>query len=775
MAEDQSQAQPPQNVPIDTRTDVPTDSPADVPAGASAGASLGNEPMSDEISLPNPLVLAAIGLVLLSIVTFLPTLRGEATWLDDVSLTDNPFVQATDGVARFWTSPDRAGRYQPMTLTSFWLGYRLFHNSLVAEHFINVLMHAAVVLLLWTILRRSDVPGAWFAAAIFAVHPVHTQAVAWISGRSVVLASVFYLSAVLVYLRFLSLDQPVGEKTLFTLPPEPERLWGLSFALFLCAMLSNAAAAVTFPVAVAVLLWWKRGKLTGKEWLGLIPFFIAAIAGGIWVGWLQARSLAANALVSAFGPTSVADRIHIAFRAIWFYAAKIVWPYPLIFDYPRWTDVLGPGALCGFALVIVLLLLWIMRARLGRGLLAAVVLFIIAIVPMLNLLDPPAIRYSFVDDNRQYLASAALIILIAALATRIVTAEKWRDKLNPSYCAGAVLIVLAILSFHQGTFYLTDESVWKQTIADNKNSLLADEGYADVLLAAGGHDPALFSNAADWYQHAQALAPNDPRAAVGLGTVAAAQAYEDQASGQTDIVATQQTAAEQYFHDAIHNDPDYKPAYVALARLMSWKKDDLAAIDALKEAVRIEPDWPSTRLQLGAAQRRVGDLADAEKTLSDLEEDTPNVAAVHSELGNVYIQQNRLQDALAEWQKAIQLDPTDTAVMLNFGYLLDSSGETELAAKQFQAATIIDPSLVQAHLALAHVYTKLGHRHDAVMQLTQAVALDPTDTKARDALVKAEDDETKHGPGTPAGSQPSSGPTTGADMTNPIPASNPAG
>jgi hypothetical protein len=183
MAEDQNQAeQNPENK-GEQSTERPTETPKpeDI-AQASDEPTQGD--LSDELSLPNPLVLAAIGLVLLSVVTFLPTLRGEATWLDDVSLTDNPFVQATDGVARFWNAADRAGRYQPMTLTSFWLEYRLFHDNLAAAHFINVLLNAVVVLLLWMLLRKLDVPGAWFAAAIFAVHPVHTQAVAWISGRN---------------------------------------------------------------------------------------------------------------------------------------------------------------------------------------------------------------------------------------------------------------------------------------------------------------------------------------------------------------------------------------------------------------------------------------------------------------------------------------------------------------------------------------------------------------------------------------------------------------
>ena len=693
---------------------------------------------SDEISLPNPLVLSAIGLALLSIITFLPTLRGAATWLDDVSLTNNPFVLANDGVARFWTSADRAGQYQPMALTSFWLGVRLFHQSLPAQHLINVVLNAAVVILLWTLLRRLDVPGAWFAAAIFAVHPVHTQAVAWLSGRSVLLASVFYLSAMLVYLRFLGLTPAAESKTLLTLPPEPERLWGLAFVLFLCALLSNAAATVTFPIAILLIIWWKQNAITPKEWLGIAPFFLAAVAGGAWAGWLQESSFANEALSAAYGYLQFPDRFFLGNHAIWFYALKLIAPYPLIFDYPRWASSAGIGLLCGLLIVIALVALWSLRGRFGRGPLAAGLLFVVALVPMLSLLDPPAIRYSFVADYRQYLASAALIALIAATATRIVSAEKLRGFLNPAYCAGTVLVVLAVMSFRQGAFYLTNQSLWKQTIVDNRRSLLGDEQYADYLLSIGEFDAA-----DEWYEQAQTLAPHDPPAAVGLGIVAAAKAYDDQSMGHADLAVTQQTSAKQFLHDAIRLDPDYEPAYVVLARILTLEKDDNGAIDALTQAKRIDPNDLRNRLELGAAQRRVGHLKDAEVTLTELVDDDPNNPAVHSELGDVYVQEQRLQDALAEWQKTVQLDPANTTVPLNFGRLLESSGQSELAAKQYQAATILNPSLVEARLDLARVYTKLGHRHDAVLQLTQAIELDPSNTAAQEQLAKAVEDEKK--------------------------------
>jgi Tfp pilus assembly protein PilF len=724
---------------------------------------------NDDLVLPNPLILAGIGLALLAAVTFLPTLRGQPTWLDDVSFTDNPFVQAPDGVGRVWTSADPAGRYQPMTLTSFWLEYRLVQDNPVAAHFVNVLLHVGVVLLLWTLLRKLNVPGAWFAAALFAVHPVHAQAVAWISGRAVVLASLFYLSSLLVYLRFLGVTQAAEVKTLFTLPPEPERLWLLAFVLFLCAMACSAATALTFPIAVLVILWWRQHETSAKDGLSMLPFFIASLAVGIWTAWLENTSPAARGLIAAFGKTSPLASLASAPRAIWFYLLKIVLPHPLIFDYPRWTPDTALSAASAAALVVLLALLWVLRSRLGRAPLAAILLFCVIIAPMLNLLDPPAIRYSFVSDYRQYLASTALIVLIASFAADLVLTGKLKGKLNPVYCAAALLIVVLVLTFHQGTFYLTNEGLWRHNLEVNQNSLLATEGYADALidgLANANDRDHQLDAARQWYIKAQSVAPNDPRAAVGLGTVAAASSYEVAANGHPDQAASQQSSAEQYFRDAIHLDPDYRPAYIALAKLLSLKHDEADEILALKEAVRIEPQSLRARLELGSAQRKAGQLTDAEATLTELLEDAPKVSAVHTELGDVYIQQHNVQSALAEWQKAVQLDPSNTAVLLNFGALLDSSGQPALAAKQFLAATLIDPTNIQAYEYLARIYDRLGYRHDAVEQFRRALELNPTSIRIQNELTAEKDNEKRLGSGASATSQAAAPPDGG--MPTPV-------
>src|SRR5205814_6098463 len=139
-------------------------------------------------------------------------------------------------------------------------------------HIDNVLLHAISAILLWRLLARLDVKGAFFAACVFALHPVMVESVAWVTERKNVLSLVFYLLAMHVYLfRFapIKLD---GSKRNW-------RAYGLALVFFLCALFGKTVTA-SFPAAILLILWWKHGRLRLRDLVPLIPFFIAGIAMG---------------------------------------------------------------------------------------------------------------------------------------------------------------------------------------------------------------------------------------------------------------------------------------------------------------------------------------------------------------------------------------------------------------------------------------------------------------------------------------------------------------
>ena len=145
-------------------------------------------------------------ILLLTVVAYIPALRGGFIWDDDHYVTHNPTLRSAEGLRRIWLSPDATVQYYPLTFTVFWLEYHQWGLDPVGFHLVNVLFQAANAILFWRLLSRLSVPGAWWAAAVFALHPVHVMSVAWVTELKNVLSGLFFLTAVLSYLRFSGLD-----------------------------------------------------------------------------------------------------------------------------------------------------------------------------------------------------------------------------------------------------------------------------------------------------------------------------------------------------------------------------------------------------------------------------------------------------------------------------------------------------------------------------------------------------------------------------------------
>jgi hypothetical protein len=343
-------------------------------------------------------------------------------------------------------------QYYPLVHTSFWLEYHLWQLDPFGYHLVNVLLQAVNAILLWRVLEKLQVRGAWLAAAIFAIHPVHVESVAWISERKNLLCGAFYLSSLLAYLRFRPLgtvprgsaERQAGETPapLRNQPVENRlgRWYWLALALFVGAMLSKTVAC-TLPVTILVVTWWKRGSIKQRD-LGLVtPFLAVGAALGFVTVWVEIYRTGASGAGWSF--TSF-DRVLIAGRALWFYAAKLLWPENLTFIYPRWTIDAGDWRQWMFPLgaALVALALWAMHRRIGRGPIAAAAFFIITLGPALGFFNVYPMRYTFVADHYQYLASIGLIVAVVAAGARMFQERALRMTVS--------LAVLGLLSAARG-------------------------------------------------------------------------------------------------------------------------------------------------------------------------------------------------------------------------------------------------------------------------------------------------------------------------------------
>ena len=275
--------------------------------------------------------LAFIALGLLAVVPYLPAmLWGGFVWDDNIYIKTDP-VRDVSGLWQIWFSPDTLAsedHYLPLTYTTFWLEHKLWGFDPTGYHIVNVLLHLANTLLVWHLLRRLAVPGAWVVAAVFAVHPLHVESVAWVIERKDVLSGLFYLAAVLAWMCFVE---------------QPRRGWyACSLVLYAAALLSKSIA-VTLPAALLIGHWWKQRRVTETDLLRMVPFLIVGLA--YVVGDLSfSRSVNPVSL-----DYSLIERTLIAARALWFYAGKLLWPAGLAVIYPHWdiraTDPLAWGYL----------------------------------------------------------------------------------------------------------------------------------------------------------------------------------------------------------------------------------------------------------------------------------------------------------------------------------------------------------------------------------------------------------------------------------------------
>lgn len=567
-------------------------------------------------------------LVVLTMTVYVPAIQGGYSWDDDDYVTRNDALRTLGGLRRIWFEPGTTSQYYPMVYTTFWVEYHLWRLEPAGYHVVNVLLHGLSAALLWTMLRRLAVPGAWVAAAVFALHPVHVESVAWITERKNVLSGVFYLWALLVYLRFCGLTPgPTGQQ-------RPWGLYVLSLVLFAGALLSKTVTC-TLPAAILLLIWWKRGRVVWRDVAPLLPMFALGLLMGLTTIWMETYHVGTRKIE---WDLSLLDRFLIAGRAPWFYLLTLVWPATLTFIYPRWA--IDPSAwwqyLFPAAAVGGLVTLWCLRRRIGRGPLVAALFFVVTLAPALGFVNVFPMRYSFVADHFQYLASIGPIVLIVGLLTfgleRVGAEKRWLATVVPV----TVLVVLAGLTWRQSRIYENTETLWRDTIKKNPAAWIAHNNLGNVLTNTGRREEALAH-----FRKALELYPDCEDAHVSLG-------YALSLGGDYD-------AAIRHYRRALELAPRNILCLNNLGNAqLSQKKTD-EAIATFRQALAIDPERADTHNNLGGALVTAGDLEAGAEHYARAVELRPDLLAAHYNLAQTYRRLQRSADAKAEYLRALDL------------------------------------------------------------------------------------------------------------------------
>jgi len=673
--------------------------------------------------------ILALTLILITVMAYQPAWNGKLLWDDDAHIT-RPDLRSLEGLGRIWTHLGATQQYYPLVHSVFWLEYKLWNDKTVYYHLVTILLHVFSALVLIRILRSLAIPGAWLIGAVFALHPIQVESVAWITELKNTLSGVFFFLAAFWYLRFDAKRKKLP--------------YVLSLSFFIFGLLSKSVIAM-LPVSLLAIVWWKRGKLELKHDIGpMAPFFLLGILSGLFTAWMERTFIIGNHHEFAF---SFLERCLIAGRAFWFYLAKLLWPGELLFVYPRWHIVQSQVWQYAFPLGIVILagICWALRKR-WRFPLAVFIFFAANIFPVMGFFDVYPFMFSFVADHFQYLACIGPITLaVAGLEHAIGKRQRqWR------YVGSFLLVALLwLLTWKQSALYSDSETLFRAVLKKNDNCWLAYNNLGLLFYNKGNGTEALA-----YFKKSLEINPNFPKTHFNVGTLmiqmgnvngaiehfrkaaeidpAYFEAFHNLAGAFATIGLTDSAIA--CYRKALEINPKFAESSFGLANIYSQNGKYDEAIAYYRKTVESKPDFVDAHSNLGVLFAETGNTDEAIVHFKKALKINPAILDAWFNLGNLLIQKGQINEAMDCYKKALEINPRNITVQSNLGTILSQSGRVDEAIVHFRSALEINPLEIIPLQNLALAYQQKGLSGEATALLQNAAAA--AKTNGQDSLAK---------------------------------------
>jgi tetratricopeptide (TPR) repeat protein len=636
-------------------------------------------------------------LAVVTILAYQHAWHGGFLWDDDAYIINNELLTAPDGWQRIWFSLDSPSQYFPFTYSTFRIEHALWGLDTTGYHWVNLLLHVGNALLVWAVLARLKVPGSWLAAAIFALHPVQVESVAWITERKNVLMGFFFLLTLLAWIAFVDKRSR-----------RPWMFYCLALISYVLA-LSAKATACTLPAALFLILWLQKKPITMRRFIQIVPFVVLGIGMGLLAVWWERYHQGTNRGVFTF--LSPMERILVASRAVWFYLSKIFWPSNLTFIYPRWN--ISPADLIDYiwllAGIAACAAIYFIRRYFGRSVEVAAAFFVATLTPVLGFIMLFTFRYTFVADHYQYLACIGPIALASA---GIVTLSDRFTHYRAVIVSAALLVVASFgtLTWRQAATYSDIETLWRTTLARNPECWMAHTNIGIVFLQQGKIDDAIAH-----YRLALQMQADSWDAEYNLGTALVAKGQVDEAILHCERAVGMRPT-----------DPD---AQVSLGNALFAKGRIDEAIAHYQKAITAQPDHFLARYSLGHALLEKGELEGAIQVCRSALLLRPSDADCQTTLAIALEEKGNPTEAIQHYQKALELAPKSISTLTNLAWLLATSQDASLrnGAKAIELATQADRlvggtnTLVLRTLAAA--YAENGEFTNAIRTARSAMQL----------------------------------------------------
>jgi len=748
-----------------------------LPARGGAAAGPSGNPLPAEGPPHARWLTLAVGLLLTLAVG---AVFGQTLWHDFVNYDDDLYVYGNPLIEKGLTlhgigwafTHSLVANWHPLTVLSFMADAQCYGLKPDGYHLTNVLLHAIAVVLLFVVLR--EMTGAlWrsaFVAAVFAIHPLHVESVAWVSERKDVLSAVFFMLTLLCYAKAVTRlrseastgqasdgwrvtrDRRAGDKAEVIASPvtrHPSLFYWLAVVLFAVGLMAKPML-VTLPFILLLLDYWPlqrfnaspRHPMSGftppRLLVEKIPFFILSAASCVATFVAQQRGGAVEALARY----SLSDRLENVFVSYARYLGKTFWPVGLAvrYSYPRYWPATAVSWAVALSVGLSAAALW-----LGRRFPYVAVgwfWFVGMLVPVIGLMQ---VGNQSLADRYTYLPQIGLCLLAAWGAAELCGASRiGRAALGSA--AGLILAALMAVAYVQTGYWKDSVSLWTHTLACTSENVSALDNLGNAL--AGQEKSA---EAVGRYEEALQLDPDNVDVRDNLGNALAGQekwaeaiqCYEQVLRLDPDNAAVhrnfgsalarqgQLDPAIQQYEQALQLVPDFAAAHCSLADALAKEGRWTEAVRHYERALQLDPESADAECGWGAALAGQGHLAEARQHYQRALELKPDYAEAHYDLGIVLAAQGKPDEAIPEYQRAILLKPDYAQAYDNLGVMLIAQGRLAEALQVFERAVQVQPGFASAHYNLGLALMAQKRLAEAVQQFEQAIQLNPDHANAQ--------------------------------------------
>lgn len=660
---------------------------------------------------PRPAVWHLALIAALAFGLYAATIGFGFVWDDDELVMANPFITRLAnlpvlfqshpfaGVERPWAKGLDVEYYRPVWTTTLALDHALWGLRPHGYHLTNVLLHVAVSLIAYlvalAILRHGL--AALFAALLFAAHPVHAEAVAWVSARNEPLAALFTLLAFAGYVRYRESASAHAPARIGWLAATVAAYW---------AGLLSKETAIVLPLLVLLEEWrWARGSMRAggtsvrARLVGPLLFALATVP------YLMLRA-AMVAVVHRPGDPALPERLFNAPRVVLEYLRLLVLPWNLKVFYvlPVEHSAASPAVLSALLLLALVMagLLWL--GRRDRSLAFGLAWALLALLPVSGILA--VIRPAAVADRYAYLPSFGICLAAGALLARGAVSRRARTAPYGTAALAVAILAFSVMTVTRLGAWRDDLALMTRMVADAPGEAMGYRNRGVREMERGLLEPARRD-----LELAARLAPGDTRVLLTLAEVHVRQGRPDLARAPlAGVLRIDSTSVE---------------AHLALGRLEYQAGRHDEAVRAFGAALAREPRNAEAHVGLGAIWRAQERLADAEREYRAALDSDPRNAAAHQNLGNLHASQGRMDEAAREFARAVELAPREAAPHYNFAMLLEALGKVREAEAEYRTAAALDSSMAQAHYSLGALLWKQGRTREALEEMRTAVRLAP--------------------------------------------------